>query len=120
MNNYYNEPINEELLYENAPLNVGEFNTLFMSLVDRLSLAETHCDLLLDFIRILIPKSNKLANSYNMVQKLRKSELSLNFKVFKLCFLCQSSLNNRKCSSDTCLSNTQIKKKYIDVVVSNI
>ena len=67
-----------------------------MSLVDRLSLAETHCDLLLDFIRILIPKSNKLANSYNMVQKLRKSELSLNFKVFKLCFLCQSSLNNRK------------------------
>jgi len=118
--NYYNLRKKNELLYENAPITISEFNTLFMACVDRLSLADTHCDLLLDFVRVIIPKSNELANSYYMVQKSRKNDLSLNFKVFKLCHMCQSKISFKKCSNETCLSNNQIKKKYIEVVVSNI
>lgn len=107
-------------LFDKSPVSIGEFNTLFLGLVDRLALPDTHSEILLEFIRAIVPRSNNLTTSYHKIKQSKNSSSSLYFNEFKLCSVCNSKLKQTDCESSTCLYNRLTKRKYIHVVISNI
>lgn len=56
-------------IYPGSKIVLNEFNTLFMGMVDHLAIAETHKDVVLEFIRLLMPPDNNIPNSYNLIKK---------------------------------------------------
>ena len=92
-----------------------------MALIDRISLPDTHSDMLLEFIRTIIPRSNCLATSLYNLRNSIHNKLNLNYEVFFLCKMCSEKLNKKKiCESETCLSHSLVKDKFIYVVVNNV
>lgn len=105
-------------LYPNSHLKVEDFNTLFMVMVIKLSSPQSHCLLLLEFIRLILPVNNNLPDSY---YKIKNLNFKTNVSQFSLCKICEMGLDkNKKCQSDTCASHRIVIKKNINVLCSNI
>ena len=105
-------------LYPNSHLKVEDFNTLFMVMVIKLALPHSHCSLLLEFIRLILPIDNNLPDSY---YKIKNLNFKTNVSQFALCKICEVVLDkNKKCPSETCSSHRIIIKKNIKVLCSNI
>lgn len=93
-------------------MNVQNFNILYLSLVDKLSLPVSHSDLLLEFIRIILPENNNLPCS---VYKIKRKNVVNEIRAYKLCKICETELVDNKCSSENCLSHRTNIKKNIQV-----
>ena len=98
-----------------------------MSTVEKLSLAESHRDVILDLIRIVLPVQNNLPTSYNQIKKSIKTPTLSEFLLCKIC--CKEIKQNKKdkrknkiCSTELCLSRTSGLKSnnFIKVFSSDI
>ena len=96
---------------------MNDFNTLFISVIDKLELAETHSECLLDFIRLILPTNNNLPNS---VYRIKKRSTYSKIKTYYLCKICESKLVDNKCPSETCYSHKTIIKKHIQIHCANV
>lgn len=108
-------------LYSNADIKLAEFNILFMSLITALNLPETHSERLYEFIKLILPNSSTMLETYYRF----KTNFNYNLiKEIKLCHICQRELINKECPSETCSSHSLEKKivlkKSIKVVTADI
>jgi len=108
-------------LYNGAKLTLYQFNVLFMLLLTRLNLPETHCELLFQFIQLILPETNVLDETYYRLKKKFKYNL---IKEIKLCYLCHEQLKNNCCTNENCLSIREEKKvvvkKSIKIITADI
>lgn len=92
-----------------------------MALLIKLSLPESHSEALFEFIKMILPDSNNLPESYYRFNQSFKNKL---LKSMKLCHICQSEFVDNACPSSTCYSKREEKKinikKSIKVVVADI
>ena len=104
-------------LYNKSTLTVSEFVVLFLACVGKLAIAETHCDMLLNFIRLLLPMDNNLPLSYRRIRKLVSED---GMKKLSLCSICFRELSKFKlCPSETCLSNRRPKTTITTICVAS-
>ena len=114
---------------------VSEFIILFISLVDKLALAENHCELLLNFVKMIlngVDDENNVPTSY---YKLKKTLPIPMINSFILCKNCNEEVkikieNGKKskiCSSEMCASrrlshlrNKDLVKVYNSNIISQI
>ena len=54
----------DQRLYSNADIKLAEFNILFMSLITALNLPETHSERLYEFIKLILPNSSTMLETY--------------------------------------------------------
>lgn len=123
-NDDYFEPeyVSEQKLYPFSTQTLKQFNILFMSLLTTLNLPETHAETLYEFIRLILPTSHILAESYYRFKK------SFNFKMIKeikLCHICHLELTKTGCPSHSCFSHKEKEqkinlKKSIKIVVADV
>jgi hypothetical protein len=108
-------------LFIDAHISLNEFNLLFMALLNKLSLPETHSEALFEFIKLILPTSNHVSESYYKYKKSFKNTL---VKEHKLCHICKMKFVNNKCPSESCCSNREEKKinikKSIKVIEADI
>ena len=89
----YNNIDFEEFIYQNSHLNVNEFSKLFLWICQKLHISRNNRDVLLDFIRNLLPSDNKIPSSYYQIIKMN------NFTKPKpkvICPQCSVSLDSLK------------------------
>ena len=90
---YIEENIQSQKLFCNSRMNVKDFNILFMATVDRLAIPESNRNIILDLIRITMPKLNNLPESYQIVQNsFQKPDISS----FTLCKICTQEISSLK------------------------
>jgi hypothetical protein len=108
-------------LYVNSSLNLGDFNVLLMSLLTKLSLPETHAEMVYEFVQLILPDNNTMIESYYRFNKSFKNPL---IKQIKLCHICRSELINNTCPRQLCYSKQLEKeiviKKSIKIIVADI
>ena len=91
--------IDNPKLFTNSQLTVSEFNQLFIACANRLSLAESHCQILLAFIRLIAPTENHVPSTYNRIKKTCAGNNDF-MQRWKLCSICFKELNQlKKCPS---------------------
>ena len=104
------------LLFDGSKLDINEFNHLFIATVEKLSIPDTHRDLILDLIRLSAPIINNVPESFRRIKNsLEKPDLIETL----ICSSCEQEIHkeklikgkkgrktkNKKCLSDTCRSN---------------
>ena len=97
-------------LFYKSQVTLKEFNTLFMSLISKINLPETHSEILFEFIRVILPADNLLAETFYRFKK------CFNFNIPKekrLCSICKRELKDNKCPCSTCVSIRFTKKEAI-------
>ena len=77
-----------------------------MKVVSKLSLPESSCELLLEFCRTILPEENNLPLTF---YEINKTLTSSTIQEYKLCEICQRVLMGKKCPSETCISNINVK-----------
>jgi hypothetical protein len=80
---------------------------LFLNLIDKISISETHAELIFDFIKLIIPDNN-IEVSYYKFKKLFEHKLS---KEIRLCNLCEEKLILKNCSNEFCASQQKTNTK---------
>ena len=105
-------------LFVNSPVTVKQFNVLFSSCVDRISLAEAHAHVLLDFIRVILPCVNNLPKTYRNIKRLRSDSCLQRTKVCSLCF--EPLDTSMHCPSETCGSKDYNKSCKTTICVANV
>ena len=110
----YNNIDFEKFIYQNSHLNVNEFSKLFLWICQKLHISRNNRDVLLDFIRNLLPSDNKIPSSYYQIIKMN------NFTKPKpkvICPQCPVSLDSLKqqhiCSQK---SNNSISCSPVEVI----
>lgn len=92
-----------KVIFEESQISLNEFNTLFMGMVDQLALAEIHRDVVLEFIRLILPINNIIPKSYNLI----KNSIAVpEIKTFMACKLCGEEVLALK------IPGKKIKKLY--------
>lgn len=92
---------------------------MFLSCIDKISISSTHASLILELIRLLIPKNNNLPLLLNSIKKqnLTRSET----KNYVLCKICENELINKKCCENrSCLEYKNIISRQIQIHALNI
>jgi len=88
--------------------------------MNKLNLAETHSELLFEFIKIILPENANLADTYYKFKKSFKYDL---ISETKLCHICHKELKNKICPSKTCISNNNAKQaipKSVKIIIADI
>ena len=109
---------NEKKIYNNSNFKVSEFNKLFLSCCDKMSLNEKDCNLFLEFIRLILPLDNNIPESYYKIKKLNhKSKIQEAF----LCKTCEDKLDHKKkCTNEFCSSYNLTIKRPIKCYTANV
>lgn len=89
-----------------------EFNITFTWLCLRLKLSINHRNLLLHFIKNLLPPNNKISSSYYLISKKLREKIKMRKQIFKICSNCYNKYE-KKCNNDQCVNKK--KKLCIDV-----
>ncbi len=86
-----------------------------MSLTSKLSIPANKCDVLLDFIRMILPNDNLLPSSFYLIKKgfLKEKPIS-----YKICSTCNDPFSSKKCEKQLCLDAKS--KRLVRCHVSNI
>ena len=63
--------VKEIALFENSPVTITEFTTLLFGLVDRLTLPDNYLEILLEFIREIVPRANHLKTSFHKIKQFK-------------------------------------------------
>ena len=99
----------EAITSTNMP--VKTFQTLFIALVDKLELPEKRSDILLDFVRLLLPINNNLPSSSYMIKKSMDVKLSQ----YKICKNCFSELSKNVCEKCNDTNASKIKIHTLNI-----
>ena len=109
------------MLYEKSKISLFVFNVMFMAIIVKLSISEAQAKILYEFIKLILPVSNNLEESY---YRFKKSFDLSKVKEIRLCQICHFELKNHACPSESCLSHRLEKKinikKSIKVVVADV
>ena len=85
--------MNEEFIYNGSLINVKEFCSLFLWLCQKISISRCNRDVLLDFLRCLLPYDCKIPSSYYKILKMKKISKP---KIKTICPACSVLLDNAK------------------------
>jgi hypothetical protein len=116
-----NERINENLtpenedIYANAHISMGEFRLAFLLLQQRVSLKPHQARLVYDFIKSLLPRENNLTSYTKLISNVKCEKT----KQTKACLICCKPLEaNIECNNRNCLSQkkTSALAKYKDPI----
>jgi hypothetical protein len=97
---YSNKPI-----YDGSRIFMDEFELVFMWICNILCLPIVHRNLLLQFIKIILPYPNEIKSYYMMTNKLinnKKEE-----KLFNICSYCYEKLKDNNCLNSRCSKKIQ-------------
>ena len=86
-----------------------------MSLTSKLSIPVNKCEMLLDFIRMILPNDNRLPSSFYLIRKGFLKEKTISFKI---CSVCNDAFRTRTCEKQSCLDAKS--KRFVRCHVSNI
>ena len=113
--------INHEYIYPGSYLDVDDFVFSFLFLCKQLKLSKKSRDILLKYIKALLPSQNKILNSYKVI--INKTIIkNSRAQCFKMCPLCSKKEDGHKCSNDVCpasfnLNDLLNSHKLCDVVL---
>ncbi len=109
-----NENSKYDFIYSGSKLTVKEFNLLFRWICQKMRISKIDRNLLLTFIKTLLPANNKIPSSYYSLIKCLKKKTNLTKKCFKICSNCYGLFKNG-CENESC---TNLKKNLsIDALV---
>jgi RNA polymerase subunit RPABC4/transcription elongation factor Spt4 len=91
-------------------LTFNEFRLSYFWICKEMNLANKHRDLLLKYLKRLLPSNNKLPNSY---KTLKKDVNEYSFQKYKVCVDCAGKISNNNCPN--CFSNNT--SKQVDAAV---
>ena len=109
-----NEVTNYEFIYDGSRLTVQEFNLYFRWACQKLNLSKIHRNFLINLIKALLPRPNKIPSSYYSLVKSIQKDKSVSKKCFKICSLCYGHFD-KKCEEKDCQNPK--KTKSIDALV---
>jgi hypothetical protein len=112
-NQYDHEKERSKYIYSDSKLNVQEFSQLFRCLCQKLELKKKSRNILLDFIRNILPVDNIVPCSYYLLTKYFFDKFGKSKKAFKICSECYSRYD-KNCEN---LCNNSKKQKSIDALV---
>lgn len=109
-----NSRTNYEFIYASSRLTLPEFNLFYRWLCQKMKLNKTNRNLLLSFIKTILPKDNIIPTSYYMLLKKLNKKTQVTKKCFKICSNCYCLYKNG-CENETCQNPKS--KKSIDALV---
>lgn len=89
-------------IYETSDLKLAEFNLMYTYICDQTKLNITEREMILKFIKRILPPDNIIPNSYYKLNKHMDLEKS---KSLKLCPFCFDELNSNECANSNCVKN---------------
>ena len=98
---------NSSFIYNGSMLTRKEFSLSYIWMCQKLNLAQTHRNELLNYIRSLLPSLNKIPSSYNQTIKSVRNK-AMQKEIFKLCLGCYEKNEN-------CMCDDIHPKRIIDV-----
>ena len=121
---YLIDNLNEnEKIYEDSNTSLGDFYVGYLTLVSKLKLSLSHPNILLDFIKCIIPQPNIIPRSYNILSKsFSKSKVVEK----KICSMCSIEIINNKYSCEVSESTLQsinyiyvhdVKQQMNDIII---
>ena len=109
-NKKFDELSKNKSLYKNSKISTGEFSLAFLVLSKRIKINKVGRNILLDFIKTILPPTNEIPSSYNQLLKC----VALNaIKTTKICEDCLKE----KCNCH--ISNTENKISVHEFDVEN-
>jgi len=113
-----------EYICEGSNVEVKAFNQLFLGVVGRLSMSAQHAEIMLEFIRLILPLDNNIPSSF---YRIKNSILTPNVTESILCKLCKNKVTFQKgkkklCSNELCQASDKYLKSsdLIKVFNSNV
>ena len=101
---FVNKPI-----YNGSRIFLDEFELCFMWICNILCLPIVHRNLLLQFIKILLPYPNEIKSYYIMTNKILNNKRDE--KLYNICSYCYEKLKDDKCLNRECFNKAQIHNK---------
>jgi hypothetical protein len=114
-----NDPFDSIFIYKGTKITIKEFNYSFEALMQKMSLAKTHRNLILKFIKSILPGDNKIAPSYYLLSNKLNEVQKLKNSVFKICSTCYEKIQRNNCLNPNCLTKSNKKSLTIDVAIEN-
>lgn len=103
-----------DFIYKNSRLTMAEFNLFYRWICQKMKLNKLNRNLLLSFIKNILPADNIIPSSYYKLLKGLNKEKKVSKKCFKICSECYSLYNNG-CENKSCVNPK--KNKKIDALV---
>lgn len=113
-NQRFFEETNYEFIYEGSRLTVQEFNLYFRWACQKMNLSKVDRHFLINLIKALLPRPNKIPSSYYSLVKSLQKEKCVSKKCFKICSKCYGHFY-KKCEDANC--ENPKKTKSIDALV---
>jgi hypothetical protein len=104
---------NYEFIYVNSRLTLSEFSLFYRWLCQKMKLNKINRNLLLSFIKTILPKDNIVPTSYYKLLKKLNKKTKVSKKCFKICSNCYGLFKNG-CQNEC---QNQKLKKSIDALV---
>lgn len=111
-------------IFTGSRLKLNEFAILYEFLCSKLKLCDKYKDILLDFVKSVLPGNNKIPSSYSKLTNRLLSKFNMLEKknsVYKVCNICYKKLNNNVNCDECMYQNANSKfRTSCDVAVFDI
>lgn len=94
-----NQDLNDEYIYSNSNIKYKEFVCAFISLTSKIKISKNDINVLLKFIKSILPPDNLIQSSYYLLLKRLKYQIPLKQKI---CAECNEALGTDNCENDQC------------------
>jgi hypothetical protein len=91
---YEFDPFHDDKIYDNSNISIKDFCIFFLSVINKIKTSNEANDLILSFLRSILPSINKLPPSYNSLISLLSIEKPVEKRI---CNICHEEFEKSKC-----------------------